>query len=63
MKKKKKPARGQKFGEGAEVRILRPVDDGARGVVTSASRKRNGWTYTVMFDGWYRMATRGENEA
>lgn len=62
MKKGKKPGRGRKFEEGAQVRSLRPQDDGATGVVIKLSRKQKGWEYTVFFDGWYKAATRKEEE-
>ena len=62
MKKTKKPGRGREFDEGALVRSLREQDDGATGTVVSLTRKRNGWNYTVMFDGRYRLATRHESE-
>ena len=62
MKKLKKPARGRKFNEGSMVKSLRESDDGATGVVISMSKKKNGWTYTVFFEGWYKAATRSEDE-
>lgn len=62
MKKLKKPARGRKFDEGTMVRSLREQDDGATGVVIGMSKKKNGWQYTVFFDGWYKAATRSEAE-
>ena len=62
MKKCRKPGRGQRFGEGAQVRSLRPGDNGAAGTVVKASRKRGGWAYTIFFDGWYRLAEREEAE-
>lgn len=62
MKKLKKPARGRKFEEGSQVRSLRQQDDGATGVVIGMSKKKNGWEYTVFFEGWYKAATRRENE-
>lgn len=62
MRKTKKPGRGQKFGEGTPVRSLRPQDDGATGVVIGVSRRKKGWVYGVMFDGWYKIATRNEDE-
>lgn len=62
MKKMKKPGRGRKFDEGSQVKSLRPQDDGATGVVIGLSKKKQGWEYTVFFDGWYRAATRKENE-
>lgn len=62
MKKTKKPGRGRKFDEGALVRSLREQDDGATGTVVSLTKKRNGWHCNVMFDGWYRIATRHESE-
>lgn len=62
MKKLKKTARGRKFEEGSQVRSLRQQDDGATGVVIGMSKKKNGWEYTVFFEGWYKAATRRENE-
>lgn len=62
MKNTKKPARGRKFNEGSVVKSLRESDDGATGVVISMSKKKNGWVYTVFFDGWYKAATRSEDE-
>lgn len=62
MKKTKKPGRGRRFDEGAQVRSLREQDDGATGTVVNLTKKRNGWHYTVMFDGWYRIVTRHESE-
>lgn len=62
MKNTKKPARGRKFDEGAMVRSLRAQDEGATGVVIGLSKKKNGWVYTVFFDGWYKAATRSEAE-
>lgn len=62
MKKTKKPARGRKFNEGSMVRSLKPQDDGATGVVIGMSKKKNGWQYTVFFEGWYKAATRSEDE-
>lgn len=62
MKKTKKSARGRKFNEGSMVRSLKPQDDGATGVVIGMSKKKNGWQYTVFFEGWYKAATRSEDE-
>ena len=62
MKKTKKPGRGRKFEEGSRVFSLRPVDNHAEGTVIRMTKKRNGWNYTVMFDGWYRLVTRHEKE-
>ena len=62
MKKLKKPARGRAFNEGCMVRSKRESDDGATGVVVGMSKKKNGWVYTVFFEGWYKVATRGEEE-
>lgn len=62
MKRTKKRGRRQKFGEGTPVRSLRVQDDGATGVVISCSYRKKGWCYTVFFDGWYRAATRSEDE-
>jgi hypothetical protein len=44
------------------VRSKKPQDDGATGVVIAMSKKKNGWLYTVFFDGWYKAATRSEDE-
>ena len=62
MKKTKKPARGRKFNEGSMVRSLKPQDDGATGVVIGMSKKKNGWQYTVFFDGAYKAVVRNEEE-
>lgn len=62
MKRTKKPARGRRFNEGSMVRSKKPQDDGATGVVIAMSKKKNGWIYTVFFDGWYKAATRSEDE-
>lgn len=62
MKKTKKPTRSRKFNEGSMVRSLKKQDDGATGVVIAMSKKKNGWIYTVFFDGWYKAATRSEDE-
>ena len=62
MKNTKKPARGRKFDEGRVVKSLRPIDDGATGVVISMSKKKNGWQYTVFFDGAYKAVVRNEEE-
>ena len=62
MKNMKKPGRGRKFNEGSRVRSLRTQDDGATGSVISLSKKKKGWEYTVFFDGWYKAATRSEDE-
>lgn len=62
MKKCKKPARGQRISEGQRVKSLRPGDNGSTGTVIKASRKKGGWVYSVMFDGWYRVAERPEGE-
>ena len=62
MRKARKPGRGRKFNEGSRVRSLRVQDDGATGVVIGLSKKRNGWHYTVFFDGWYKAAVRHEDE-
>jgi hypothetical protein len=62
MKNTKKPARGRKFDEGSVVKSLRPIDDGATGVVISMSKKKNGWQYTVFFDGAYKAVVRNEEE-
>ena len=62
MKKLKKAARGRMFNEGCRVKSLRPQDDGSTGVVIGVSKKKNGWVYTVFFDGWYKAATRAEDE-
>lgn len=62
MKNTKKPARGRKFDEGSMVKSLRPIDDGATGVVISMSKKKNGWQYTVFFDGAYKAVVRNEDE-
>ena len=62
MKNTKKPARGRKFDEGSVVKSLRPIDDGATGVVISMSKKKNGWQYTVFFDGAYKAVVRTEEE-
>ena len=62
MKNTKKPARGRKFDTGSVVKSLRPIDDGATGVVISMSKKKNGWQYTVFFDGAYKAVVRNEEE-
>ena len=62
MKKTKKPARGRKFNEGTMVRSKKPQDDGATGVVIAMSKKKNGWVYTVFFDGAYKAVVRNEEE-
>ena len=62
MKKLKKQARGRKFNEGSVVKSLRESDDGATGVVIAMSKKKNGWVYTVFFEGWYKAATSSEDE-
>ena len=62
MKKCRKPARGQKISEGQRVKSLRPVDEGSTGTVIKSSKKKSGWVYSVMFDGWYRVAERPEEE-
>lgn len=62
MKKLKKPARGRKFNEGSMVKSLRKIDDGATGVVISVSKKKNGWQYTVFFDGAYKAVVRNEED-
>ena len=62
MKNTKKPARGRKFDEGSVVKSLRPIDDGATGVVISMSKKKNGGQYTVFFDGAYKAGVRNEEE-
>ena len=62
MKNTKKHARGRKFDEGSVVKSLRPIDDGATGVVISMSKKKNGWQYTVFFDGAYKAVVRNEDE-
>ena len=62
MKKGRKPARGQKIIEGTQVRSLRPEDDGTTGTVVKASHKKNGWIFSVMFEGWYQVAERREDE-
>ena len=62
MKRTKKPARGRKFNEGSMVRSKKPQDDGATGVVVGMSKKKNGWLYTVFFEGWYKVTTRSEDE-
>ena len=62
MKNTKKPARGRKFNEGSGVKSLRESDDGATGVVISMSKKKNGWQYTVFFDGAYKAVVRNEEE-
>lgn len=62
MKKTKKPGRGRRFDEGAQVRSLRETDAGATGVVLSLTKKRNGWNCNVLFDGKYHVVTRHESE-
>ena len=62
MRKCRKPARGQKIGEGEQVRSLRSGDDGNTGTVVKASHKREGWVYSVLFEGWYRVEERREDE-
>ena len=62
MKNTKKPARGRKFNEGSVVKSLLESDDGATGVVISMSKKKNGWQYTVFFDGAYKAVVRNEEE-
>ena len=62
MKNTKNPARGRKFNEGSMVKSLREIDDGATGVVISMSKKKNGWVYTVFFDGAYKAVVRNEEE-
>lgn len=62
MKKLKKPAKGRKFNEGSMVKSKKPQDDGATGVVIGMSKKKSGWVYTVFFEGWYKAATRSEDE-
>ena len=59
MKNTKKPARGRKFNEGSVVKSLRESDGG---VVISMSKKKNGWVYTVFFDGAYKAVVRNEEE-
>lgn len=61
MRKKKKDRRAR-FSEGEQVRSLREQDGGATGVVVASSRRKKGWVYSVMFDGWYKIAARGEDE-
>ena len=62
MKHTKTPARGRKFNEGSVVKSLRESDGGATGVVISMSKKKNGWVYTVFFDGAYKAVVRNEEE-
>jgi len=62
MKKLKKPGRGRKYDEGSRVRSVRPQDDGSVGTVIGLTKKKDGWHYTVFFDGWYKAATRKEDE-
>lgn len=62
MKKTRKAVRGAKFREGMTVKSLKPQDDGAHGTIVKLSRKKNGWSYVVMFEGWYKLATRAEDE-
>lgn len=62
MKKCRKPARGQKISEGERVRSLRPQDEGNTGTVVKASHKKSGWIFSVMFEGWYKVAERRGDE-
>lgn len=62
MRKCRKSARRQKIREGEQVRSLRPQDNGCTGTVIKASHKRDGWVYSVLFEGWYRITERRDDK-